>query len=179
MNVYQLSPSVMAAADASRLPNESDLAPDEVYIQPARATGPGAIEAEVEPTRTELTPAQQLLGAVIAQAAADCRTALKRKAEGKFTAKDMPLAASACRFFLSESGRSMIHACGMGHEGVRAGTALAETAMRRLGLSADALLCDSEESWMKVVTKDNLAHAAAMNRPRVPTQPGLAFRLVA
>lgn len=174
MNAYQLPPP----AASPHPPVDPGLA-SVVTHQPAREAGLGDISAEVETTRTQLTPAQQLLGAVIAQAAADCRNALKRQAEGKFLPKDMPLAASACRFFLSDAGRSMIHACGLGHEGVRAGTALAETAMRRLGLSADALLCDSEESWLKVVARDNLAHAKAMTRPRVPSQPQLAFRLVA
>lgn len=176
MNINRLLPS----GEANDPPSTDAVALDSgISIQSARATGPGAIEAEVEPTRTELAPAQKLLGAVIAQAATDCRSALKRKAEGKVLPNDLPLAASACRFFLSESGRSMIYACGMGHEGVRAGTALAETTMRRLGLHADALLCDSEESWLKVVVRGNLSHAAAMTRPRVPTQPLLPFHLAA
>lgn len=157
MNVHQFSPT----AGTSRSPGETSLT------------------AEVGTTRTELTPAQELLGAVIAQAAVDCRAALKRQAEGKFRPKDIPLVASACRFFLSESGHSMIHACGLGHEGVRAGIALAQTAMRRLGLSRESLLADTEEAWKKLVASENIAHVPAMTRPREVHQPEFEFSLVA
>lgn len=177
MNVHQLSPPGNPGANAS-LSNETDLNA-EVTVRSARAEGMGGITAEVETTRTQLTPSQELLGAVIGQAATDCRTALKRMAQGKFKPKDLPVAASACRFFLSESGHAMIHACGMGHEGVRAGVALAETTIRRLDLSRAALLCDPEESWVKVVTRDNLTHARAMAMPKVKQEFTPTFRLVA
>lgn len=182
MNKHQPLPAGNTGAGDPRLPNQNDLTPDESPAMQARSGGFGTIEVgvEIEPTRTQLSPAAELLGAVVAQAAADCRRALKRKAQGKFQTKDLPLAASACRFFLSESGHSMIHACGMGHEGIRAGVALAQTTIRRLGLSPDTLLRDPEESWKQVVARDDLAHAAAMNRPKVAwrAQEPL-FRLVA
>lgn len=173
MNEQQLSRGVGPAAS----PDERNAVP--AYVPRAAGYAAGDVAGEIEVTRTELSPAQYLLGAVIAQAAADCRTALKQSARGAVKQKDRTLAASASRFFLSEAGHSMIHACGMGHEGVRAGIALANTTIRRLGLSADALMSDPEEAWKKVVAKENLAHAAAMNRPRVVEQQPLPFRLVA
>lgn len=122
-------------------------------------------------SKGELPPAAALLGEVVALAAWDCRRALKSAASGKPKEHELTEAASACRFFLSATGQSIIHAVGLGHEGVRAGESLARTTLNRLDIDTAEILDGPESIWAKVVTKSNLKHAPAVTagmRSRMP-----------
>lgn len=114
-------------------------------------------------SKGELAPAAALLGEVIALAAWDCRRALKSASTGKPKPLELMAAASACRFFLTATGHSIIHAAGLGQAGVRAGVALARTTLQRLDIESSEIMDGPDAIWAKVVTKSNLKHAPAVS----------------
>jgi|GEM_PF-2587361 len=129
-------------------------------------------------TRTAMSASAELLCEVVAIAADDCRTALKRNAEGRIKPRDLALAASACRFFLSQDGEAVMMASGLGCAAVKAGRALARTTMDRLNLHKDEILADNNNSWTKVVQRESLEFAPTM-KSKLARYKAPAFALVA
>lgn len=107
-------------------------------------------------TRSELTAPAMLLASVVALAAVDCKRAMALACGEGLTERQLIESASACRFFLSPEGQGMIHASGLGHDAVRAGLALARTALRRIGLTENDVMNEPPEAWQHMIEKLSL-----------------------
>ena len=115
-------------------------------------------------TRSELTAPAMLLASVVALAAVDCKRALALAAGDGLTERQLIESASACRFFLSPEGQGMIHASGLGHEAVKAGLALARTALRRLGLTEHDVMNEAPDAWQHMIDKLNMKKSRVLGR---------------
>lgn len=128
----------------------------------------------VEPTRTEVSPHVELLARVIALAADDCRRVVSAPAYSALTKRARVEGASAAAFFLSEDGRAMIMASGLGHEAIKLGNRLAKAALARLRLG-EGDLTGSPEAWHRALDRLNLDEAIPLGRTVSGRQEEFAF----
>jgi len=134
------------------------------------------IDAEsplVDPTRSELHPAAELFGQVIALAADDCRRALQAPAYSALTDRQMIESCSAAVFLLSVDGQAMICATGMGQECIKLATLLAKATLTRLNLSADEIRGTPQE-WCKAI--ELASRSGAVRHNVTPISGAVRFR---
>lgn len=95
--------------------------------------------------------ARDVLGAVVAEAASDCRDAMA----GRAALATAVRGASAAAFFLSEFGQGVIRDL-VGEAGVRAGKTLATQALEALDLTPRAVQRISAEEWGIAIERNRM-----------------------